>query len=631
MSPERTSTSSTAPSSASRAQRTASPVPRGSSWTTTGMPSNAAAVAGAATTTSGSTPSARADSSTQSTIRRPRIGCRCFGTSERMRVPSPAAMTTAPRVLSPFDDTEAGAPGFEPGITGPKPVALPLGHAPLRGAHLASHGRSTASTGRVTIVRPCVRPAPTRPRRRRRPGRRGRRRSGRRPTRPRGRRPAAASSRETADEARSFGGSAARSRASAIDSSARVERRRALGEAVRAASLVERVVDGGGGRLRLGVRHDEHDVVVDRERDWRELGSVARSRPALLRGGRTGRPRRQRAATPCSALVSSGSDSSAFASTQRRRGVAASTSEPGGDRDALLDPYAPARLDSCGHGEGLEGASHDRVLGEALDRELVGGLEHDVVVDVASRWSTVTISCLPSPRSGPTTRPRLIFAKALRTPHRRCFRELDELLRLELLRARAWSRRPIAVRASSTRERVREPREGDRVGERLSSVRERRLDDRPDRPRSGRSVSARRRRARIRRADAGERRLAARDGTRSSVRRAARERRRRRTPWCAAARKAIRDLALHHHAPVLAVTQRARASRRRAASRCCTGGWRRASSAPGEEPATSRSSASPQLEPDVRATHPGRRAGPARASDRAPSRGRLERDRRGSA
>src|SRR5262249_40438599 len=27
----------------------------------------------------------------------------------------------------------AGAPGFEPGITGPKPVALPLGHAPARG------------------------------------------------------------------------------------------------------------------------------------------------------------------------------------------------------------------------------------------------------------------------------------------------------------------------------------------------------------------------------------------------------------------------------------------------------------------------------------------------------------------
>src|SRR6476620_2781315 len=26
----------------------------------------------------------------------------------------------------------AGAPGFEPGITGPKPVALPLGHAPMK-------------------------------------------------------------------------------------------------------------------------------------------------------------------------------------------------------------------------------------------------------------------------------------------------------------------------------------------------------------------------------------------------------------------------------------------------------------------------------------------------------------------
>jgi hypothetical protein len=29
----------------------------------------------------------------------------------------------------------AGAPGFEPGITGPKPVALPLGHAPICAQH----------------------------------------------------------------------------------------------------------------------------------------------------------------------------------------------------------------------------------------------------------------------------------------------------------------------------------------------------------------------------------------------------------------------------------------------------------------------------------------------------------------
>ena len=41
------------------------------------------------------------------------------------------------------------APGFEPGITGPKPVALPLGHAPEHG-HLAIRCR----TGWTTHVRP---------------------------------------------------------------------------------------------------------------------------------------------------------------------------------------------------------------------------------------------------------------------------------------------------------------------------------------------------------------------------------------------------------------------------------------------------------------------------------------------
>ena len=43
----------------------------------------------------------------------------------------------------------AGAPGFEPGITGPKPVALPLGHAPER-AHLAGvAGAAGRPTGRA--------------------------------------------------------------------------------------------------------------------------------------------------------------------------------------------------------------------------------------------------------------------------------------------------------------------------------------------------------------------------------------------------------------------------------------------------------------------------------------------------
>ena len=50
-----------------------------------------------------------------------------------MRVPRPPAITTAASFErgSGIVGTLAGAPGFEPGITGPKPVALPLGYAPV--------------------------------------------------------------------------------------------------------------------------------------------------------------------------------------------------------------------------------------------------------------------------------------------------------------------------------------------------------------------------------------------------------------------------------------------------------------------------------------------------------------------
>jgi hypothetical protein len=53
--------------------------------------------------------------------------------SDRMRVPRPAAITIAASFfvgVVGIVGKVAGAPGFEPGITGPKPVALPLGHAP---------------------------------------------------------------------------------------------------------------------------------------------------------------------------------------------------------------------------------------------------------------------------------------------------------------------------------------------------------------------------------------------------------------------------------------------------------------------------------------------------------------------
>src|SRR2546427_136373 len=48
-----------------------------------------------------------------------------------MRVPRPPAITTAASLAGLEVTGEmAGAPGFEPGIAGPKPAALPLGYAP---------------------------------------------------------------------------------------------------------------------------------------------------------------------------------------------------------------------------------------------------------------------------------------------------------------------------------------------------------------------------------------------------------------------------------------------------------------------------------------------------------------------
>ena len=57
--------------------------------------------------------------------------------------------------------TKTGAPGFEPGITGPKPVALPLGHAPWFGRRILPGGRAG---GRRARRRPRARAR--RPRRR---------------------------------------------------------------------------------------------------------------------------------------------------------------------------------------------------------------------------------------------------------------------------------------------------------------------------------------------------------------------------------------------------------------------------------------------------------------------------------
>ena len=53
---------------------------------------------------------------------------------------------------------EAGAPGFEPGITGPKPAALPLGYAPSSGRYCTVGGRRRLWRSRT--ARPAPQAAP---------------------------------------------------------------------------------------------------------------------------------------------------------------------------------------------------------------------------------------------------------------------------------------------------------------------------------------------------------------------------------------------------------------------------------------------------------------------------------------
>ena len=68
-------------------------------------------------------------------------GAGASATAERIRVPSPPAITTAAIGRRSRAQEMAGAPGFEPGIAGPKPAALPLGYAPLGRGDESSGGR----------------------------------------------------------------------------------------------------------------------------------------------------------------------------------------------------------------------------------------------------------------------------------------------------------------------------------------------------------------------------------------------------------------------------------------------------------------------------------------------------------
>src|SRR3954451_11824538 len=78
----------------SAAERTASPVPLGSSWVATSTPSgswSASRRCGPSTTTTRPAPASCAARIGQPIIGRPQIGCRTLGVSDFMRVPSPAA------------------------------------------------------------------------------------------------------------------------------------------------------------------------------------------------------------------------------------------------------------------------------------------------------------------------------------------------------------------------------------------------------------------------------------------------------------------------------------------------------------------------------------------------------------
>ena len=101
-SPARTRTSPRNPSSGGRAAAAASPVPRGSACTARRapggrVPSSSSLDSGEVTTTSGSGFTSSAAAITQSTRRRPSRGWRCFARRDFMRVPRPAAITTAAR------------------------------------------------------------------------------------------------------------------------------------------------------------------------------------------------------------------------------------------------------------------------------------------------------------------------------------------------------------------------------------------------------------------------------------------------------------------------------------------------------------------------------------------------------
>src|SRR5262245_10676653 len=141
------------------AARIAPPVPSGSGWTTVSVSSGRPGVrsrSGETITATRSAPASRAASTGQATIGRPQTGCSTLGMLERMRVPSPAAMT---RTVSPLTWGIVDAPGryIRCGAV-PRPTSVPALTPPARGGkgghELSGHRSSSPFRWGVGSVSP---------------------------------------------------------------------------------------------------------------------------------------------------------------------------------------------------------------------------------------------------------------------------------------------------------------------------------------------------------------------------------------------------------------------------------------------------------------------------------------------
>ena len=180
-----------------------------------------------------------------------------------------------------------------------------------------------------------------------------------------------------------------------------------LREAVLSPAPVEGLVDGCGRVLPLALRQQqEHDEVLRQSRPARAAcrRPVPSCGPSARKNG-TSAP--TRAASSASAAGSSCCSSCAFAS---RSAVAASELPPPSPAATGIR-FSIRTRQPCGAASAS--SARRTIVSSANPSTVVSAAGSTVIRSPRStRWKTVTSSCLPSSRSGPTTSARLIFAGA---------------------------------------------------------------------------------------------------------------------------------------------------------------------------------------------------------------------------